>query len=131
MNEQERLTELQRQIATAQGYTELRPGFGTGEMHGVLYADEGHTIVPRWPWDIDATWRLVKEIEQEGFSWELRKLSRGYLFQTFQRNEDGYILPATTHQGGGDTEPEAVAACWLMRKAHTTLYPYSRPLHQP
>lgn len=115
MNKEERLREVQKRIAEARGYTDLRVGVDavgreyeatTNWLTGVLHADEGHTRVPDWPQEWCDAGVLVEELEAAGFWWDAHRLAP-YLFH-FKATPDIVAV--------GQTLPEAIARCWAKWK---------------
>jgi hypothetical protein len=107
MNEQERLTELQRLIATARGWTDLRAPYGgtAGPLYGVLHADEGRVLVPRWPWDIVDAWELVREFTDAGFKWAIGQgIPDAWM--------DAALKPDVYAHGTAPTPEEAICHAW-------------------
>jgi hypothetical protein len=113
MTRDEYLHEVQRRIAEEKGYKHLQTHPG-GSMSGVLHADEGSTIVPRWPWGWCDAGVLVTEMEQYPFWWSAHR--SGSIHGT------GGLAPVYTFaalpglSGLGNTLEESIARCWCAWK---------------
>lgn len=121
MDRNEVLTEMQRRIAAAKGYTSLGLTPGTRELHGILHADEGPTLVPRWPWDMADAWPLVMEMRQapgcDGYQLEDFAYPPNYAEgrpKEFRLWFEGKV--SRPFEGRGNTEAEAIARCWCAWK---------------
>jgi hypothetical protein len=110
MTEQGRLSELQRRIAVARGWTDLVPH--AAGMSGVRYPDEGIVIVPRWPWDMADAWGLVDEMMQHP---DTLNFTAGMF--TDPADPAYFDLDRWSGLGTclatGATLSEAIAECWL------------------
>jgi hypothetical protein len=118
----EYLHELQRRIAREVGYTDINtirhwgPDPTTAavvELQGVLYADEGPTLVPRWPWDWCAAWALIAGmrlgddylgITLDEYPCE-KCVGKEWLVELHGRIAD--------HSATGSSVGEAISRCWL------------------
>lgn len=117
MTKDKQLREIQKRIAEARGYTDVRLSrveYG-GELLGVLHADEGVTMLPRWPQEWCDAGVLVEEMRAaatDGGGWcEWADLWEGTKWgpHAFQMH-DGTVK----HRAGGQTFAEAVARCWCV-----------------
>jgi hypothetical protein len=117
MTRNEYLLELQKLIAKENGYAELETGvLGTSNLYGILHADEGSTLVPRWPQDWCATGELVEEMQafaraQDGIAWA--DWGNFYIGGRSRFGMSGFGQPLT---GRGEDLQEAASRCWLAWK---------------
>jgi hypothetical protein len=112
MNREEQLLELQRRIALAKGYAGLKVQDNTaGQFSGVLHADEGRVLVPRWPWDIDDARTLLDEIHTGPVN------PPGYHINHIETENGPRVRFALLYCEAGlqfdaETEPEAISLGW-------------------
>jgi hypothetical protein len=120
MTRDETLRELQRRIALAKGYTGVYVAFwADGRLAGTLHADEGPTLIPRWPWDWCAAGELVEEMQAAcvhntavGFvKWTSHGHTGAHRFELHPANRAG-----TAFVGIGHTYQAAAARCWCAWK---------------
>lgn len=128
MTKEEQLREIQKRIAEARGYTDVRDdeyhnvekdGRLTRALTGVLHADEGLTLIPRWPMDWCDAGVLVEEFRSAPGSW-------GYNIDCEPRRNGGvegreyevtvYGKGTGVFFGTGDSAEEAIARCWCAFK---------------
>lgn len=120
MTRDEQLCELQKRIALARGYTDVRPatwrpGLTDPPLEGILHADEGHTLVPRWPMDWCDAGVLVEEMDAT---------SKGgaIMMESFPLEEAPYMFTAYNNRmqmvgkGEGLSVEEAIARAWCAWK---------------
>lgn len=137
MTRDEYLRELQRRIAVAKGYTDLRdsravqlraenvagPGNLTIEpiahtvLQGTLHTDEGPTRVPRWSWDWCEAGELVAEMTSDPYSRSYECLwTGGYEDEAYQFRLHIASFGRGITSAQGWTAAEAIARCWCAWK---------------
>jgi hypothetical protein len=122
MTRDETLREVQRCIAEAKGYTDVRPYWrDTDALQGVSSTPtKGPTLIPRWPWDWCAAGELWAEMasgDYIGFSLDHYAEGRAMginAWQAARYRKDG------DHKGFAETPAEAIARCWLAWKGIDT-----------
>jgi hypothetical protein len=132
MTRDETLRELQKRIAEAKGYTDVQEEpcvvlrmaqddngdirahtRSSARLQGTLHADEGPTLIPRWPWDWCAAGELVEEMRTD-------RDCGGYNID-YQPWDDGEVLFRYYTREGfkharGATVEEAASRVWLAWK---------------
>jgi hypothetical protein len=112
MSTKDKLLELQRRIAIAKGYTRLELlDEPAGRLAGVLHAEEGRVLIPRWPWNIEDAKTLLDEIDTGPVN------PPGYFMDVIQTANGPRILFTLAYCEAGvyleaDTEPEAISLGW-------------------
>jgi len=106
MTRDEVLLEIQRRIAVRKGYTDLQRsppwswGGPTTGLTGTLHADEGPTVVPRWPQDWCDVCELVEEMRAGGGTYALTP----GIFSAY--------TPEGVYVAEGSSDEEAIARCY-------------------
>jgi hypothetical protein len=113
------LLALQRLVATEKGYEYLQVFQPERGLCGVLHADEGPTLVPRWPWEWCEAGKLLEEMARaeyfDGYKLEHRGPGSARPHEsrvTFHL----YGTDGVSHAGGGSLATDAIARCWLAWK---------------
>ena len=126
MNRDDNLREIQRRITEAKGYTQITEGVvavgvewpaASNWLSGTLHADEGPTLIPRWPWDWCAAGDLVAEMRADSDynGLDVGEIQRqtGFRCALWLAQDDGRDCEFS----GKSSEPaEAIARCWCAWK---------------
>lgn len=118
MTRDESLNELQRRIAERKGYKDVRWWYPPGGprhdgarmlLQGVLHADEGPTVLPRWPWDWCDAGVLMGEMEAAE---SVHSATLDYSRYTAHECRIWGEGTTESYAGDGHTFAEAICRCW-------------------